>query len=755
MLAEKAVLSRILFNNEWNNVMDRRVTEELFQDMECRKCFRYVYDFYSKYGKVPSIDLVEEEFKDLSIEYAKEPVDYYLDKMVENYIRVKGSQVLLGSAREIVKSPMKGIEKLQTEVAELTLEAVPTRDDLVEETVEDRKARYLRLKKAGGMDGMPTPWEVLNEATMGLHGGDFIAIVSRPGVGKEQPLSSKLYGPRGPFKMGDAKVGMEVMGSDGRPHKIIGVYPQGKKQIYRITFSDRTSVECGIDHLWTVRDRRKNDFVTMTLGEIMERGLQEADGHYRWVLPMAEPVQFEKRHLPIDPYVLGVLIADGSYTRGSVTFTNTEEDVVARVKSKLPVGTSLSYSFRNGKEHGIVGMIPFMKEVGLYGLYSHEKYIPVDYKYSDVEDRQALLQGLFDGDGTINANGTFKYSTSSERLALDIQELVESLGGTATISTRKPWYTYKGERKDGRQSYRLMFRLPDGIKCYSSAKHRAKDKKVGRLKPYRNIVSVDKLRVEETQCIMVDAKDGLYLTDHFIVTHNTFMLTLFAEYATRNKQKVLFVTNEMSNTQIMQRFDAVYFKLPYKELRAGLLPDALEKVYFEGLEKMKKDVKMVVTQDVHGVNSIGSKIDQYKPDLVLVDGMYLLADDQNSKSRWEGISNISRNLKKLASKKKVPIIATTQFNRASEDVKIDKVTLSNLGFSDSIGQDADVVLGLFRTKDMELNNEMKIRMLKVREGEPKDFTIQWDLRHMRFDTIETSDDDSFLPEEIDEGTISY
>ena len=419
MIAEKAVLSRILFSNEWNNVMDRRVTEELFQDMECRKCFKYVYDFYSKYGKVPSIDLVEEEFKDLRIEYAKEPVDYYLDKMTENYVRVKGSQVLIGSAREIVKSPMKGIEKLQTAVAELTLEAVPTRDDLVEDTVEDRRARYLRLKKVGGMDGMPTPWEVLNEATMGLHGGDFIAIVSRPGVGK------------------------------------------------------------------------------------------------------------------------------------------------------------------------------------------------------------------------------------------------------------------------------------------------------------------------------------------------TFMLTLFAEYATRNRLKVLFVTNEMSNTQIMQRFDAVYFKLPYKELRAGLLPDALEKMYFEGLKKMKKEVKMVVTQDVHGVNSVGSKIDQYKPDLVLIDGMYLLADDQNSQSRWEGISNISRNLKKLARKKNVPIIATTQFNRASEDVKIDKVTLSNLGFSDSIGQDADVVLGLFRTKDMEMNNEMKVRMLKIREGEPKDFTLQWDLRHMRFGAIETSDDDSFLPEEIDEGTISY
>lgn len=58
-----------------------------------------------------------------------------------------------------------------------------------------------------------------------------------------------------------------------------------------------------------------------------------------------------------------------------------------------------------------------------------------------------------------------------------------------------------------------------------------------------------------------------------------------------------------------------------------------------------------------------------------------------------------------------------------EDVKIDKVTLSNLGFSDSIAQNVDVVLSLFRTKDIEMNNEMKV-MLKVRDGEPKDFTIQ-------------------------------
>ena len=77
MQAEKAVLSRILFSNEWSAVMDRRITEELFQDTTCRACFRFLSDFYTKYGKVPSLELVEEEFKDLKLTYMKEPVDYY------------------------------------------------------------------------------------------------------------------------------------------------------------------------------------------------------------------------------------------------------------------------------------------------------------------------------------------------------------------------------------------------------------------------------------------------------------------------------------------------------------------------------------------------------------------------------------------------------------------------------------------------------------------------------------------------------
>lgn len=752
MIPEKAILARVLFSDDWNTVMDRKVTEDLFQDAECRRCFRYIVDFYAKYTKVPSLEIVEEEFPELKLSYAKEPADYYVDKMTENYVRAQGARLLMNGAKILVMKPLEGLAELQAGIADLTVDVVPTRDDSIAGTIDVRKERYLRLKNVGGMDGHPTPWGVLNEATMGLHAGDFVAIVSRPGVGKEQPLDSLLYGPQGPYRMREARVGSAIFGKDGKVYSVTGVYPQGRKMSYRVTFSDGSSTECGIDHLWTVRHRRKDEFVTMTLRQLLDTRLTDGD-HAKWVLPMAQPAEFNKRDLPIDPYVLGCLIADGSL-RGTVKFCNSEEDVVAKFIAKMPKSATVGKVIK-GREYPVRNLYRELDTLGLRGKKSFEKFIPESYKYSSITDRIDILQGLFDCDGYTTKHGTHQYSTASRKLAEDVRLLIESLGGTARLTEKQSKYRYKGELKEGQIAYMLTIVLPDGIECYSSKKHAERSIKEGRLKPYRNIVSIEEAGMKEMQCIMVDAPDHLYLTDHFVVTHNTFMLTILAEYLCSAKLKVLFVSNEMSNGQIMQRFDAVHFKLPYKELRAGLLPDALEKRYFEGLAKMKSEVQMDVTQDVKGILSVANKIDLYRPDIVLIDGMYLLSDDGRSTSRWESISNISRGLKKLAQSKKIPVIATTQFNRAADEVKMDKVTLSNLGFSDSIGQDADVVLGLFRTRDMEMNNEMRVRMLKIREGEPKDFTLHWDLRRMEFGVLVTSDDDSFLPEDIEDKILRF
>ena len=145
--------------------------------------------------------------------------------------------------------------------------------------------------------------------------------------------------------------------------------------------------------------------------------------------------------------------------------------------------------------------------------------------------------------------------------------------------------------------------------------------------------------------------------------------------------------------------------------------------------------------DVSGVMSIASKIDQYKPDIVMIDGMYLLNDDQKGDSRWERITNVSRDLKKLAQQKRVPIIATTQFNRATDETRVERVTLSNIGFSDSLGQDClpkDTLIwsnrGIVRLDELDDEKDLvfdgeTFRRFKIVEGEGEKKFTKLGLKH--------------------------
>ena len=143
---EKSVLARILFSDEWNTVVDRRITDNLFSDDQCRRCFRFIADFYGQYTKIPSLELIEEQFPDLALKYAKEPAEFYLDKMVENFVRNKGSELLVSNARILVEKPLRGLEQLQAGIAALSIDAVPTKDDFIGAIAMSRMERYLRLK---------------------------------------------------------------------------------------------------------------------------------------------------------------------------------------------------------------------------------------------------------------------------------------------------------------------------------------------------------------------------------------------------------------------------------------------------------------------------------------------------------------------------------------------------------------------------------------------------------------------------------
>lgn len=350
------------------------------------------------------------------------------------------------------------------------------------------------------------------------------------GLGKLSTLTEPVLTPTGWSVMGALGVGDFVVGADGMPNKVTAVHPQGTKEIVKVTFSDGSWTLCGYEHLWQVntpvRKYRGDPPLVMTAREIVERGLVEKNGNRKWFIPMVAPVQFD---LPsdhdLDPYLLGVLLGDGGLTHGCQL--TTDDEIGASLV--LPPGASMRQGNHRSEgisEFSFAGMRGYLRDLCLFGLGSHEKFIPEQYMWSSPENRIALLQGLLDTDGTTvesrgNPSTTVEYGTVSEKLAEQVRSLVQSLGGTVSIQEKMPTFTYNGEKKIGKRFYRMVLHLPSGIMPFRLERKALKWVQRTKYEPSRSIVSVDPWSEEEAVCITVANEDGLYVTRDFIVTHNS------------------------------------------------------------------------------------------------------------------------------------------------------------------------------------------------------------------------------------------
>lgn len=369
-----------------------------------------------------------------------------------------------------------------------------------------------------------------------------IIVKGVAGTAKAQPLTSKILTPEGWTTMGALKPNDEVISVDGKPCKVISIHPQGKKDIYRVTFSDKSSTLCCKDHLWKVKnDKQRNwqkkingksvkshhDGEVLALEDLMDNLIVR--GRKNYSIPMVSPVEFPKKSFIISPYLMGVILGDGS-TRYNVTLSSDDEEIINKVKDLLPENHSIKKIDGNLYDYRIVGhkqknqILDEVRALGLSAKYSYEKFIPTDYLFSSVEDRIELLRGLMDTDGTVTKDGyEVCFCTTSERLKHDFIELIRSLGGIAKVSKSKNFYTYKGERKLGRDAYKIYISLPSDINpFFLPRKHDLVVPKT-KYKPVRYITNIELIGEEECQCILVDHPSHLYITDEYIVTHNTIL----------------------------------------------------------------------------------------------------------------------------------------------------------------------------------------------------------------------------------------
>ena len=343
------------------------------------------------------------------------------------------------------------------------------------------------------------------------------------GCGKGLPLCAKIYTPDGFTRNGDLKIGDKVLDAYGGICWVTGIYDRGKQNCFKITFTDDTSVICDKDHLWQVRNvRNGTGWQVLNTETLYKKGVTTSNGNRLWEIPITQPVAFKERKVTIDPWLLGVLLGDGTFCDREVSISNTEQDIIERVRQV----TNSPVYFRKDRVSMIItdkGSLHYrLLDYGLQGLHSWEKFIPKDYIYNSVDVRLNVLRGLVDTDGSVDRSSVTITSTS-RRLIEDCLEIVQSLGGTGKISTRNTFYTYNGEKKPGRESYRLSLKLYQ-FEPYSSEKHKRNGSiRTRYLNAYRRIKSIEVSPPRETRCITVDSVDSLYLTDGFVVTHNTQM----------------------------------------------------------------------------------------------------------------------------------------------------------------------------------------------------------------------------------------
>lgn len=402
-------------------------------------------------------------------------------------------------------------------------------------------------------------------------------VLGKSGTGKAQPLDSLLLTPSGWKTMGDIAVGDLVVGSDGKPTEVIGVYPQGERLIYEITFSDKSTVQCDAEHLWNVmtpsQRYRKQVSQTKTLEEIMRIGLRDKNDNRRWFIPLVQPVDFHNNNmLTVDPYVLGCLLGDGCFTGRSVRFTTADEEMTCHIKTRLPATVELRQGkSQNAPYEWTIGSFPRggpntlreeLNKLNLLSTRSATKFIPHEYKTASTENRLALLRGLMDTDGSTSFVGSRKdgqpssvleFCTVSPQLAEDVQFIVQSLGGTAPIKISPSGYRTKktGDYISGQPRYRLHIILPKNMNPFLLERKAQRFIRHG--EPLRAIDGVRQVGMKEAQCIQVAAEDQLYVTDNFVVTHNTMLTTQILANMAQNGIRSIFFSLEMPAAQVYAR----------------------------------------------------------------------------------------------------------------------------------------------------------------------------------------------------------
>lgn len=375
------------------------------------------------------------------------------------------------------------------------------------------------------------------------------AVAAGHGVGKDLPLDTPIATPSGWSTIGDLRPGDWVFDERGVPCQVTGKSAVFSLPLYEVTFSDGASVRTSSTHEWATIDHRAAKRARRrgvsdwrdewSVAEVRETGELAKTLRYRnggndrasnHLVPIAGALDLPERALPIDPYVVGAWLGDGTSRRAEVTI-GTDSRYQFLVEEFAKKGVSLT---ANNPEYPTrytfarQGFLASLRDADLM----ENKHIPSDYQRASVEQRRELLRGLMDTDGFVAHGTVCGLDLMNRELAYDAVELIRGLGVRASIT---PARTYLDGRDVGVR-YRIVFnpvQSPFTPGQYKDAAFGASGTSFvsASRRTMRTVVSVEPVESVPTQCIEVDSESHLYLaTEHLIPTHNSFVAGIISAW---------------------------------------------------------------------------------------------------------------------------------------------------------------------------------------------------------------------------------
>ena len=726
---EMAVLGALMLEKDaLTSVIDLLKPESFYKDSH-QRIYRAIIRLFDKSEPIDQLTVVHELREMGELEAAGGPfyvanltlkvnsaanVEYHARIITETSIKrelIRISSEIQRDAFEDTTDVFKLLDDTESALFEVSESNIRKNfDDM--RSLMGKAIKELEEKKnqKDGLTGVPTGFTALDRVTSGWQPSDLVIIAARPGMGKCLGKGTKVLMFDGDLRnVEDVREGDLLMGDDSTPRRVLSI-ARGRENMYWVRQNTGDDYRVNESHILSLQRSRQGEVLNITVKDYLAKSPAFRSNYQGYKVA----VEFEAQELPVDPYFLGVWLADGNSAKAGVTgrhgeITDYLADYTATLNKRLASAVAVASATAIGPKQSQLAenfLEEALRQLGVLG----DKLIPRSYAINSTENRLALLAGLVDSNGQLEATaeGGYEITQKSHRLARQIKFLGDSLGFRTSLTKKQAATSgigYEGEAWRVRL-YGDIDRIPvrvarkKALPWASPADWRQTD------------ISVEFDKVDDYYGFEIDG-NRLFLLQDMTVTHNTaFVVSAMRNAAVEFKRPVAIFSLEMSSLQLVNRLISAEAELDSDKIKKGTLADHEWQQLNHKITDLSAAPIYIDDTPALSIRELRTKCrrlrSQKDVQLIIVDYLQLMSGNTDGRggNREQEIASISRALKGIAKELNVPVLALSQLSRSVETRGGEKrPQLSDLRESGSIEQDADMVIFLYRPEYYGLDQD--------------------------------------------------